>query len=338
MRSRNEASSPGWINTMTVNWLEKGYIIPWKMLKVTLGAFPPLVRMILTHPRYMRNSNEVARNTISTLSPDPPSYTLPVYMEGMSFCQSQERYLRPTHLCNSHNKTIIALANNLGAFQVDDWGFASNVFSFVKENIKVSFVGLDREIDTLHRGSGTCLHQLSLFAAICRAGGVKARYKLYSLCLVEPLYQNMVEASPIMKGWYDALGAFMLHGTAEVFLDNKWITADPTWTPAYEAAMGLPLAKLGDDPVGIWNYPLEGTMMFLEGLPLGVGVTWNFLVNFLGFGERVKIDMSLEKARKPGAQLLNTLGRDEYDKQTRKKYKAKIPQITLQKCPNIVFK
>jgi len=323
---------------MTLKVMEKGYIIPWKMLKITLGALPPLVRMIFTHPRYMRQSNDAARKTISAIPQDMSSYTIPEYKKGMLGCQSQERYLRPTHLCNSHDKTIIALANTLGAFQVDDWDFAANVFSFVKENIKVSFVGLDSEIDTLHRGSGTCLHQLSLFAAMCRAGGLKARYKLYSLCLVEPLYQNMVGASPIMKGWYDALGSFMLHGTAEVFIDGNWVTADPTWTPAYEAAMGLPLAKLGDDPVGIWNYPLEGTMMFLEGLPLGVGVVWNFLVNFLGFGERVKIDMSLEKARKPGAQLLNTLGRDEYDKQTREKYKAKIPQITLQKCPNLIFK
>jgi len=318
--------------------MEKGYIIPWKMLKITLGSLPPLARMILTHPRYMRKSNDAARKTLSSLPQDPPSYSLPTYTEGMPFCQSPLRYLRPTHLCNSHNKTIIALAHTLGAFQVDDRDFAANVFSFVKENIKVSFVGLDKEIDTLHRGSGTCLHQLSLFAAICRAGGIKARYKLYSLCLVEPLYHNMVEASPIMKGWYDSLGAFMLHGTAEVFLDNEWVTADPTWTPAYEAAMGLPLAKLGDDPVGIWNYPLEGTLMLLEGLPFGVGIAWNFLVNFLGFGERVKIDMSLEKARQPGVELLNALGRDEYDRQTRKKYKAKIPQITLQKCSNIVFK
>jgi hypothetical protein len=43
-------------------------------------------------------------------------------------------------------------------------------------------------------------------------------------------------------------------------------------------------------------------------------------------------------ARQLGAQLLSAMGRDEYDKQTREKYKAKIPQITLQKCPNIIFK
>lgn len=317
---------------------ERGYIIPWKMLKVTLGSMPPLIRMILSHPRYMRQSNSLARKNPELIAHNPPSYTIPVYEEDMAYCQSQKRYLRPTHLCNSHAPEIIALAHSLGAFDKDDWDFACNAFNFVKENIKVSFVGMDREVDTLHRGSGNCLHQLSLLAAICRSGGVKARYKLYSLCLVEPLYHNMVEVSPIMKGWYDALGAFMLHGTAEVYLHDEWVTADPTWTPAFEAAMGFPLARLGDDPIGIWNYPLEGTKMLLEGLPLGVGITWNFLVNFLGFGERVKIDHSLEKVRKPGIQILEEMGKDSYDKQVRKKYKARIPQITLEKCPNLVFK
>ena len=323
---------------MALPLIEKGYIIPQKMLRITLASLPPLIKMILTHPRYLRKSNNDARKKMATIPSTPLPYPLPEYKNDMPYCHSQEQYLRPTHLCNSHDPLIIALANQLGAFQKDNRTFVTNVFNFVKENIKVSFVGLDREIDTLYRGTGTCLHQLSLFAATCRAGGIKTRYKLYSLCLVEPLYQNMVGASPIMKGWYDALGAFMLHGTAEVYLNNEWVTADPTWIPAYEAAMGLPLAQLGDDPVGIWNYPLEGTKMLLEGLPLGVGLAWNFLVNFLGFGERVKVDMSLEKARKPGAQILSELGRDNYDKQTRKKYKAQIPQITLQKCSNLVFK
>lgn len=320
---------------MLREFIEKGYIIPWKMLRVTMGAMPPLIKTLIKHPVYIARSNREARKNVIENS---PPYKIPEYKEGMRYCKSNERYLRPTHLCNSRAKEIIAMANELGAYKEEPWDFANNVFRFVKENIKLAFVGLDREVDTLRRGTGTCIHQLSLFAALCRAGGLKARYKLYSLALVEPLYQNMVEVSPIMKDWYDALGAFMLHGTAEVYVEGEWVTADPTFTPEYEVAMGIPLAKLGDDPMGMWNYPVEGTTMILEGLPYGVGIAWNFLVNFLARGERVKIDRSLEKAREEGRRIIREKGLEEYDRSRREKYKAKIPKITLEKCPNLVFK
>ena len=304
---------------MFKDWIEKGYIIPWKMLKVTLGALPPLIKLIIKHPIYIAKSNARAKN----INYGKPPYEIPEYEPNMPYCNSNERYLRPTHLCNCRAKEIIAMANKLGAFELDEWSYANNVFNFVKENIKLAFVGLDREVDTLRRGTGTCVHQLSLFAALCRAGGLKARYRLYSLALVEPLYHNMVEASPIMKDWYDALGAFMLHGTAEVFVNGRWVTADPTFTPEYEAAMGIPLAKLGDDPLGIWNYPVEGTTMVLEGLPYGVGIAWNFLVNFLAKGERIKIDRALEEARKRGREILEEMGKEEYDRITRANIKQK---------------
>ncbi len=321
---------------MLRDWMDRGYIIPLKMLKVTLNALPPLIKALVKHPIYIARSNRKADKNPPAYG--KPSYEIPEYEPGMKYCKSNEKYLRPTHLCNPHAKEIIALANKLGAFQVDEWTYANNVFKFVKENIKLAFVGLDREVDTLRRGAGTCIHQLSLFAALCRAGGLKARYKLYSLALVEPLYQNMVEASPVLKEWYDALGAFMLHGTAEVYVNGEWVVADPTFTPEYEAAMGLPLAKLGEDPLGVWNYPVEGTTMLLEGLPYGVGIAWNFLVNFLARGERYKIDRGLEEARKRGREILEELGKEEYDRMARERYKAKIPKITLERCPNLVFR
>ncbi|HDN51282.1 MAG TPA: transglutaminase family protein [Thermoplasmatales archaeon] len=320
---------------MIGHWRERGYIIPWKMLRVTLGAMPPLLKMILRHPVYIAKSNLAARKNPIDYGELP--YKIPEYKEGMKYCTANERYLRPTHLCNSHAKEIIALAHELGAYQMDDWDFAENVFTFVKKNIKLAFVGLDREVDTLRRGAGTCLHQLSLFAALCRAGGVPARYKLYSLALVEPLYQNLIAPSPILKGWYDALGTFMLHGTAEAKIDGEWLVADPTFTPEYEAAMGIPLARLGDDPLGMWNYPVEGTTMILEGLPYGVGRAWNLLVNFIAKGERYKVDRSMAEARRRGRAILEGKGSEIYDREQRERYKAKIPKITLEKHANLVF-
>ncbi|MCD6298979.1 MAG: hypothetical protein J7L93_00025 [Thermoplasmata archaeon] len=112
---------------------------------------------------------------------------------------------------------------------------------------------------------------------------------------------------------------------------------DPTFTPEYEIAMGVPLAKLGDDPTGMWNYPVEGTMMLLEGLPYGAGAVWNFLVNWLANGEVLKINMSLEEGRKEGRKMLRKIEEGEYDVTVRSSYKAKMPKVTLERAPQLVF-
>ena len=315
---------------------EKGYIIPWKMLRITMGALPALVKAIVKHPILIMKSNAIAKEMEKQLQRELP-YEIPKYKPGMPYCKENRRYVRPTHLCNSHAPEIIALANELGAFELDPYEYAENVFNFVKRNIRLAFVGLDREVDTLRRGSGTCVHQLSLLGALLRAGCVPFRYRLYSLAVVESLYENEVAASEVVKEWYDAMGAFMLHGTGEVYIDGQWLTADPTFTPEYEAAMGIPLAKFGEEPIGVWNLPVEGTEMKLEGLPYGVGIAWNLLANVIARGERLKVDISMERARERGRKILEEMGEEAYDEMIRKKYKAKIPKITLEKAPQLVF-
>ncbi|MEM1513452.1 MAG: transglutaminase family protein [Candidatus Thermoplasmatota archaeon] len=318
-----------------ISWIEKGYIMPWRMFKNVIRTMPALAITMAKHPRLVIQQH---RGEKVKWFKSKPSYEIPEYKEGMKFCKSNERYLRPTHLCNSHAKEIIAMANELGAFKKDDWEYAESVFNFVKRNIKLAFVPMTGVVETLKNGCGTCVHQLSLFAALCRAGGLKARYHLYTLALIEPMYKAMVEVSPIVKGWYDAFGTFMLHGTAQVMIDGKWVVADPTFTPADEAAMGIPIAKLGDEPTGIWNYPVKDTEVFLEGLPYGVGIGWDFFVKILGPKEAQKVNESLERERKKGEKILQEMGEENYDRMVREKYKAKIPKITLEKCPNIVFK
>ena len=313
---------------------EKGYIIPWKMLRNVVRTLPALGIAMLKHPRIVIQQHTQPR--VKWMKDELP-YEIPEYKEGMKFCKSNERYLRPTHFCESNAPEIIALANKLGAFEKEAWEYAESVFNFVKRNIRLAFIPMTGAVETLKKGYGTCVHQLSLFAALCRAGGLPARYHLYTLALIQPMYESMVEVSPIVKGWYDAFGTFMLHGTAQVKINGKWIVADPTFTPAYEAAMGIPLAKLGDEPTGIWNYPVKGTEMFLEGLPYGVGIGWDLFVKLLGPKEAEKVNISVEKARERGRKILQEMGEEAYDEMVRKKYRAKIPKITLEKAPQLVF-
>ncbi|MDD5778213.1 MAG: transglutaminase family protein [Candidatus Thermoplasmatota archaeon] len=316
---------------------EKGYIMPWKMLVIVLRTVPALAKALVKHPVVLMKANRAARKYLSQVERPPVSYTLPPPRDGLSHGLADRRYLRPTHFCEADAPEIVALAHELGAFRFPDREYAEAVFSFVKNNIKLEFVGLDGAVATLRRGSGTCLHQLSLFAALCRAAGLPARYRLYSLALVESMYDSMVGVSSVLKDWYDAFGAFMLHGTAEVCIDGQWVVADPTFTPEYEAAMGVPLAKLGDDPTGMWNYPVEGTMMLLEGLPYGAGFFWNLLVNRIARGEVMKINMSLEMGRQAGRKKLADMDTADYDAAIRSSYRAQMPTVTLERSPQLVF-
>lgn len=316
---------------------EKNYIMPWRMFKNVARTIPALLKGILLHPVAVIKANRVAKKIKKEVVHTEPPYTIPEYRTDMPYCDENRRYLRPTHFCNSHTPEIIAMANELGTFELPDREYAEAVFDFVKNNIKLAFVPLDGAVETLRRGSGTCLHQLSLFAALCRTAGLSARYRLYSLALVESMYDNMVGASRVLQHWYDAFGSFMLHGTAEALIHGEWVTADPTFTPEYEMAMGVPLAKFGDDPTGMWNYPVEGTMMVLEGLPYGAGAGWNFLVKRALPGEVMKINISVEKARQRGREMLEEMGTDSYDSSTRAGYRAQMPKITLERSPQLVF-
>jgi len=77
--------------------------------------------------------------------------------------------------------------------------------------------------------------------------------------------------------------------------------------------------------------------MTLEGLPVGVGAAWNFMVKYLAPGESIKINLSLEKARKIGRGILKKNDIGNYDRKIRQVYKPKVPKITLEKSPNLVF-
>ncbi len=316
---------------------EKNYIMPWRMFKNVARTIPALLKGIILHPVTVIKANRMAKKINKKVVQADLPYTIPEHHEDMDYYDENRRYLRPTHFCNSHAPEIVAMAHDLGAYELPDREYAEAAFDFVKNNIRLAFVPLEGAVETLRRGSGTCLHQLSLFAALCRAAGLSARYRLYSLALVESMYDNLVGASRVLQHWYDAFGSFMLHGTAEALIDGEWVTADPTFTPEYEVAMGVPLAKFGDDPTGMWNYPVEGTMMVLEGLPYGAGAGWNFLVKRALPGEVMKINVSVEKARERGREMLAEMDRDSYDSSTRTGYRAQMPKITLDRSPQLVF-
>jgi hypothetical protein len=67
------------------------------------GAFKKLMVMGPDEPRYSR---------------PPRAYELPEYREGMKRCTSNEKYLRPTRWCNPREPIIVAMAHELGAYEL----------------------------------------------------------------------------------------------------------------------------------------------------------------------------------------------------------------------------
>ncbi|HDO19826.1 MAG TPA: transglutaminase family protein [Thermoplasmatales archaeon] len=271
----------------------------------------------------------------------PRRYEIPKYRMGMKYCQSDEKYLRPTLYCNCRAPEIIAMANKLGAFKKSDYEYAKDVFEFVKRNVILEFLPMDDVVDTLRRGTGTCIHKISLFIALCRAAGIKARYKLYAPIITEAWYEHLVGADPLAGRWYNAMGYFILHGEGEVYIDGKWVVADVGPTPERQAAQGIPITKFGEDSIGTWFYAVPNTITKIECLSKLTGRFGSYLSNIfmkkLAPASFARINNSILQQIEKGKKILEEMGEEEYDEQARKKYKPRLPEVELIERPEIVF-
>ncbi|MDH7507742.1 MAG: transglutaminase family protein, partial [Candidatus Thermoplasmatota archaeon] len=247
---------------------KKEYLPPMLMMKMNLLGTFSLIKILLMNLGTIKAVKNQEKKNIYVRP--KPTYVIPKYEKEMKFCNLDEKYLRPTLYCNSHAPEIIALANKLGAYKKSDYEFAQSAFEFAKRKIILEFVPLDGVEQTLQRGTGTCLHKISVFIALCRAAGIKARYKFFALTMLDEWMQPALNNAPLMKQWYDVMGFFLLHGEGEVFIDGKWIPGDVGAEPERQASAGLPVTKLGEDSIGLWLFPVPGTIIRRESIPLGL--------------------------------------------------------------------
>jgi hypothetical protein len=268
-----------------------------------------------------------------------PSYTIPPYSPEMKRCISEEKYLRPTLYCNCRAPEIIALAHQLGAYQKTDKEFAEAAFEFAKRKIILEQTPLD-DVDTIvHRGTGTCLHKISVFIALCRAAGLPARYKFFALTLLDDWAAPALDHAPLLKQWSDAMGYFLLHGAGEVCIDGKWITADVGAEPERQASSWMPITKLGEDGAGLWLFPIPGSTIIRESIPLGLGIPSRILMNHLVPNSVAGINIGILEQIEKGKKIIEEAGGEAaYDAEARKKRRqASIKEELLKDHDNIVF-
>ena len=304
------------------------------MRRLLFIGFLTMGKIVLTNLSDIKKLGKIEPSGAAYVRP-PRRFTIPQYREDMQVCQSDEKYLRPTLFCDHHTPEIIALAHELGAYKLLDREFATAAFEFAKRKLTLEMVPLDGVDKTLERGTGTCIHKISVFIALCRAAGIKARYKLYSLTMIDA-WSDTLMVDPMVKKYSDAMGYFLIHGEGEAFIDGKWEVCDVGPTPERQAASGIPITRFGEDSIGVWFAAVPGTIMWIESIPYGLNIMMK-IVEKMAPITIDKVNASVLGQINRGKKILEEKGEQAYDEEIRKTYKPKFPEPVLKKRREIIF-
>lgn len=285
----------------------------WNLLFKGVFSVGKVIISNLDELQRLRKPGSVERRYIRP----PRRYTLPAYQEDMRYCRSRTRYLRPTRCCNSHAPDVIALAHELGAYQMTDREFAQAAFNFVKEKTTLEIHPIVGVEETLRRGTGTCFQLISVFIALCRAVGIKARYKIFATEMIPAWQESTIEADPLLKKWYDALGYFLLEGEGEAYVDGSWEVAHVGPTAERQAAGGIPITHFGEDALGVWFQARPGTIMRLEALPMGLAAG-SWLLHKISPASMERVNASVLQKIEEGRKIIQDAGGAQaYDRKVR---------------------
>ncbi len=270
--------------------------------------------MLLKHPLLLHGINKEGKEIAEKFGESKP-FKIPEYEEGMPRCNSNEKYLRATYLCESNSPEIIAMANELGAFRLSSREYAENVFNFVRNNIRLRFIPARGAIETLKTGYGSCFDLANLFIAICRAGGLPSRYKIYigerpreDFCYVFDIDERLVNGLVVIT----TVSTF-----TEVKIDGKWIESDISSSPEIEAASRIPIAHFGGN---IRTTILNPKIIYREKIPRFMIFTSNLFFKIFGGIMDGFMRRSWEEFIKRGKRKLDEMGMEEYNKKAKRYY------------------
>jgi hypothetical protein len=314
----------------------KEMVPPLHMIQMNIGGFFLLLKVLVFN---LGTFKKLKNQTTNVYVRPTLQYTIPPYSPDMKSCISEEKYLRPTLLCNCRAPEIIALAHQLGAYQKNDREVAEAAFEFAKRKIILEQTPLDDVTSILRRGTGTCLHKISVFIALCRAAGIPARYKFFALTLLDEWTAPALDHAPLLKQWSDAMGYFLLHGEGEAYVDGKWITADVGAEPERQASSWMPITKLGEDGAGLWLFPIPGSTIIRESIPLGLRIPSRILMSHLVPNSVAGLNIGILEQIEKGKKIIEEAGGEAaYDAEARRRRRqASIKNELLKNKDNIIF-
>ncbi len=250
-------------------------------------------------------------------------YELPLFRDDMRYCTSNEKYLRPTLFCNPREPAVIAMANELGAYEKTDYEFAEAALAFVKYNMKLELCPINNVTMTLERGTGGCWHLINVFVALCRAAEIKV--SLYSVKSVfrEEQRDFILGLDPFFEKMYEALN---FSAFPEVYINDKWMDADVVSSPEMQAIQGFPITKLGEGSMGTFVELVPGPRTRFESMPSWITRGMKMLKWFApALMERVNV--STQKQLALGRKIIEEAGGIEaYDKKAREERGIFLPR------------
>jgi hypothetical protein len=315
---------------------EKGYI-PQKMyVKMFLAGAFSLTKTLAFNLSDLKKLRRIPEGQERYIRPKR-EYDLPKFDSTMKVIGTNKRYIRPTLYCDHREPEVVALAHKLGAFKKSDKEFSEAAFNLVKEKMTLEILPFNRVGETFQRGTGTCFHLISAFIALCRAAGIKARYKVFAMNMIQAWYDAMVDVDPLIKKWYDSLGYFMLEGEGEAFIDGKWTVAHVGPKAERQAAAGIPITKFGEDSIGRWFHAIPGTIMKMESIPYGFSGSTRLLKK-IAPGSMERVNISILKQIEKGKKVIKQAGGlKQYDIKARGDSNIKKPKLEISQRKEIVF-
>jgi transglutaminase-like putative cysteine protease len=258
----------------------------------------------------------------------PRLYELPPYRAGMKFCTSNEEYLRPKHHTDPRDHNVIALAHELGAFELSDRDYAEAAYWWMKANTRWEVTKWCSAGQTLSKGAGTCWHLNSTYAALCRCAGIKSRFKAFDTRMFEYGAQRL---SLVDSTVGNPLGRETLlpEAEVEVFIDGEWVSAYVAQPSNLTAGAGWPVTEFGESGVGLYFDEVPGSVHLTESVPLKMIYPLS-LMNLLvpATIERLNVKMTVVQAR--GRSSIESAGGIEaYNERARKRRAELTPNQIL---------
>jgi hypothetical protein len=313
---------------------EQGHISQELPKQSRVGVLLAVAKLLLKNPKAVKLLTVISDE--ERYVRPPREYEIPPFREDMQYCTSNEKYLRPTRWCNPREPEVIAMANKLGAYELSDYEFADAVYWFIKTKMAAEMLPLDSVSATLKRGTGTCWHLTNTFVALCRAAGIKARYKEFS-AMVPDAVMNLgvieslnlgTEQELIATGVFDTT---ITHGEAEACIEGQWVVANVEMRAEIHALSGIPITKFGEDAIGLMFTLIPGTTKHFESISLWRGITmkaWMWLAPVVKERTSIILKGILLQGRKV---IEEAGGLEAYDQKARNKSECLLEEEILRK-------
>ena len=277
-----------------------------------------MVKMLLKNPLMLIKLRRMGPDEERYIAPPRP-YELPEYRKGMKYSTSKEPYVRATRWCNPREPLVVALAHELGAYELSDREFAEAAYWWMKTKMWYAMMGFDGPSATLKRGSGMCFHFTNTYIALCRCAGIKARYKSFQMKFRELEREVFTDVDPGFASVFDAAGGTIGEAEAELCIDGTWITAYLAQTVALTAATGWPICEFGEPAEGTYFDAIPGSIHRYESIRFRLGVSLK-LSNMLAPATMERLNARMARVQQVGLQEIEDAGGiQEYNKAAKRR-------------------